>query len=380
MQSYEQERNEREVKNWWENVQNKKIEFQSFEQDVQGNRGCQKLQFGKRAVKMISEVVELVEQGKFPEGLLLNVHDTNAVPLLTTKLIGQEFKQNLEKVWNCLMNDDIKHIGIYGMGGSGKTTLATNINNLLLQRSATSGIKVYWLTVSQDWSIDKLQYDIVELLKLNLTKEKERNKRAAIISQALTRRKKSIFILNDVWKHSSLEEIGISCRVSALKLIFTTRLLNVCRKMGCQEIIHVGPLFEDEAWNLFLEKLVPEGGEIPWQKNPEIKETTMSMAKRCCRLPIAIITVTRSMMGENDIHEWRNALRELKEFITKQGDMEDDVFSKLKFSYTRLKNEKLKDCFLYCALYPEDRRIRRDELIPKFIVEGLVDRMKTRQA
>ncbi|XP_059648534.1 probable disease resistance protein At4g27220 [Cornus florida] len=370
----------REVENWLDNVQKKKNEFQCLQRVVQGCSVLKKLPLGKRVEKMIGEVVELIDQGQFPEGLLLNVHDTKAVPLLTTKLIGQQFKQNLEKVHNYLMKEDIMYIGIYGMGGSGKTTLATHIHNLLLKSSATSSVNVYWLTVSQDWSVDKLQYDIANLLKLDLTRENERNRRAAKLSQALRRMKKFVLILDDVWQHFSLEEIGIPCRVNGLKLIFTTRLLNVCRKMGCQEIIQVGPLSEDEAWNLFLEKLVPEGGEISWQKDPEIKETAMSMAKRCCSLPLAIITVARSMMGVNDIHEWRNALRELKESITKQGDMEDDVFLKLKFSYKRVKDEKLRDCFLYCALYPEDYRIRRDELIPKFIAEGLIDRMKTRQA
>ncbi|XP_028127557.1 probable disease resistance protein At4g27220 [Camellia sinensis] len=58
-------------------------------------------------------------------------------------------------------------------------------------------------------------------------------------------------------------------------------------------------------------------------------------------------------------------------------DMEKNVLPSLKLSYSRLNGTKLKDCFLYCALYPEDCKIPRDELIRYFIAEGLIDRSKS---
>ena len=39
----------------------------------------------------------------------------------------------------------------------------------------------------------------------------------------------------------------------------------------------------------------------------------------------------------------------------------------------------MQQCFLYCSLYPKDYKIRREELIGRFIGEGLIDRMKIRQ-
>ncbi|KAM3383277.1 hypothetical protein P3S68_008852 [Capsicum galapagoense] len=52
--------------------------------------------------------------------------------------------------------------------------------------------------------------------------------------------------------------------------------------------------------------------------------------------------------------------------------METDVFKVLKYSYDRMRDPIMQECFLYCALYPEDYKIVRDELIGKFIMEGLV--------
>jgi hypothetical protein len=56
-------------------------------------------------------------------------------------------------------------------------------------------------------------------------------------------------------------------------------------------------------------------------------------------------------------------------------------FRVLRFSYWSLNDSKVKQCFLYylASLYLEDYKIRREELIERFIYEGLIDRMKSRQ-
>ena len=81
-----------------------------------------------------------------------------------------------------------------------------------------------------------------------------------------------------------------------------------------------------------------------------------------------------------DVRLWRNALNELKQHSTSVEGMADEVIPRLKFSYDPLIDPKIKHCFLYCALYPEDFDIPKEELIEYWIVEELVDEMETRQA
>ncbi|XP_071683876.1 probable disease resistance protein At1g15890 [Lolium perenne] len=53
--------------------------------------------------------------------------------------------------------------------------------------------------------------------------------------------------------------------------------------------------------------------------------------------------------------------------------MEEEVFRKIMFSYDNLKSERLKNCFLTCALWPEDHVILREQLAQCWIGLGLVD-------
>ncbi|KAA8536800.1 hypothetical protein F0562_029278 [Nyssa sinensis] len=218
---------------------------------------------------------------------------------------------------------------------------------------------------------------IATVLKQRLKDKDDERKRAAVLSQALQQRGKCVLILDDVWEGQEfrLEEVGICLKVNGCKLILTTRSFGVCRRMACQEKIEVQSLPEKETWDLFKETL---GHGLAL--SPDIEKVALSIAKRCAGLPLGIITMARSMRGVNDIHEWRNVLEELENPTTGQRDMQDQVFPILKLSYDRLKDAKLQHCFLYCALYPEDHKIERKELITVFIVEGIIDRKKSMQA
>ncbi|XP_034678821.1 probable disease resistance protein At5g47250 [Vitis riparia] len=190
------------------------------------------------------------------------------------------------------------------------------------------------------------------------------------------KKKKFVLIFDDVWEVYAPREVGIPIEVDGGKLIITTRSKDVCLKIGCKEIIKVEPLYEEEAWELFNKTL--ERYNALSQKEEEIVK---DIVKECASLPLAIVTTARSMSVVYDIVEWRNALNELREHVKGHTiDMENDVFKILEFSYNLLNDEKLQECLLYCALFPEDYEIRRVSLIKYWIPKGLVEEMGSRQA
>ncbi|GMP38700.1 hypothetical protein CsSME_00009852 [Camellia sinensis var. sinensis] len=132
--------------------------------------------------------------------------------------------------------------------------------------------------------------------------------------------------------------------------------------------VEVECLTEAETLNLFMRNVKEHQTVL----DPQVKETAERVAKKCVGLPLVIVTVARSMKGVNEIHEWRNAEQIM--------DKEKGLFKRLKFSYSRLKDEQARHCFLYCALYPEDYDIGREELIEYWIAEGLIREMGNRES
>ncbi|KAJ0045639.1 hypothetical protein Pint_04463 [Pistacia integerrima] len=280
-----------------------------------------------------------------------------------------------EKNLKLLIGDKVCKIGVCGMGGVGKTTIMKHIHNQLL-KERNKFDKVIWATVSEEYAVVKLQQDIATALGEDLLKHNDITMRAAVLQEMLKGKKRYVLILDDVWKEISLEEVGIPepAVMDGCKLVLTTRSMEVVRSMGCEEI-KVEPLSEMEALDLFLSKVGSEPLDIP-----TLQSTLKQIVEQCGGLPLAIVTLTSSMKGERDAHIWENALNELKARIGSVEDMVDKVLEGLKFSYDRLRNPKIKDCFLCCDLYPEDIVFDKEELIEYWIDEGFIDELESRKA
>lgn len=88
------------------------------------------------------------------------------------------------------------------------------------------------------------------------------------------------------------------------------------------------------------------------------------------------------MASRSTIKEWEHALKVLRRSISNLQGMEDElyqgmevsVFKRLKFSYDSLSNNTLQSCFLYCALFPEDFKILKDDLVHYWIYENFCSR------
>jgi len=292
----------------------------------------------------------------------LKNNKTRGVPLPTSSIkVGQAFEENKKVIWSSLMDDEVPTIGIYGMGGVGKTTIMQHIYNELLQRPDICD-HVWWVTVSQDFSINRLQNLIAKHLHLDLSSEDDVQLRPAKLSEELRKKQKWILILDDLWNNFELDRVGIPEKLKECKLIMTTRLEMVCHQMACHRKIKVKPLSDGEAWTLFMEKL---GRDIALSR--EVEGIAKAVAKECAGLPLGIITVARSLRGVDDLHEWRNTWKKLKESEFR----DNEVFKLLRFSYDRLGDLALQQCLLYCALFPEDKWIAREELIGYLIDEGI---------
>ncbi|XP_047960427.1 probable disease resistance protein At4g27220 [Salvia hispanica] len=373
----------REVEEWLEQVKSIEEEVAELGGQVESHGFVTRLMDGGRAAKMSDEVDSLVEQSRNFGELVLDVGGNLGMgeTLLANGMVGQACHDNLGRVLELLEGGKVSSVGVYGMGGVGKTTLVKHINNRLVQQSHR---RVFWITVSREFSVTSLQDKIARLLGVDLVDEDNEGRRAARLHSAFSRMKNSVLILDDVWEYIDMLRVGCHISVECCRLIITTRSLKVCRQIRCQEVILVEKLGNDEAWKLFNETL---GNEIAL--GSQVEEIAKSVAKLCDGLPLGIISVAGSMRGEASVHTWKNALSELKECVVRQEGMgEDEVFKVLKYSFDQLNRSNqsqnneyntLQLCLLYCSLYPEDYQILKEDLVRKFISEGLMDQRKSRR-
>ncbi|CAL5435887.1 unnamed protein product [Camellia sinensis] len=363
-----------EVKLWQEDVRRITADVQTLERQEREVRGLKnalkRAQLGKRVVDKIEEVGKLYEDGEFSNGLLIDDPTCgHAIPTVES-LAEPTSVRNREKIWNFLMDDAVRKIGVHGMGGVGKTTIMKSINNQLLFGTSTFS-DVIWVTVSKAFDIKNLQRQIAKKLNIDLSDNEDELRSASEIHNMLSQKKRYVLILDDLWKEFPLENMGIPepTRDNRCKLVLTTRSLDVCTKMNCRPV-EMELLTEEEALNLFMNNVK----EHQTMLTTEVEEIANEVAKKCARLPLAIVVMAGCMRGVNDIREWRSA-RNVQWLLDKEG-----LFEQLKFSYSRLKDEQERHCFLYCALYPEDHDIDREKLIEYWIAEGLISEMNSIEA
>ncbi|KAI9120522.1 hypothetical protein K1719_007555 [Acacia pycnantha] len=361
-----------EVKLWMKSVDRVKSQVTSFtEYNKNGcsfNFVCSRIKFGEVVEEKISEVKELLDNGQFLDDLVAENLPKVGYTLPSSPLIECDTTmKSLARILECLSQESVKRIGVYGMGGVGKTTITKEIHNRLLEGRDFD--HVIWVSAPKEPSPVKLQKGIGEKLDLDLSMIDDDVTRAAKLFEALSRRKRYTLILDDLWEQFSLETVGIPIPTTenGCKLVITTRLLSVCRGMETDEDVEVKALQDDEAWDLLRAKVGPVVSN-----SAEVEMIAKEVTKECGGLPLAIVTVGRALRNAADVSEWECALDELRASTANIERMEEAVFAHLRFSYAKLKDDTSRSCFLFCALYPESHQIDTNELMEYWMWEGLL--------
>ncbi|KAF5479383.1 hypothetical protein F2P56_000213 [Juglans regia] len=185
-----------------------------------------------------------------------------------------------------------------------------------------------------------------------------------------------VVVLDDVWNVNLWTEIKVSLPDGDFgsRVLLTTRKENIASSsFGVQTYVHhIQPLGKDEAWALFCLKAFSSN---PANLCPlELEFIARDIVGKCQGLPLAIVALGGLMASKKFETEWRTVLNSLNWELS-NNPMLEVVKSVLLLSFDDLPY-RLKHCFLYCCIFPEDYLIRRNRLIRLWMAEGFIEEVR----
>ncbi|RVW64495.1 Disease resistance protein [Vitis vinifera] len=199
---------------------------------------------------------------------------------------------------DALRDNNINLIGVWGMGGVGKTTLVKQVAQQAKQQHLFT-TQVY-IDLSSIPDSQKLRQKIANALAFTLWEQNE-SRKADQLKKRLKERK-ILIILDDIWREVNLEEVGIPS----------------------------------------------EGDSV--EENLQLRPMAIQVVEECEGLPIAIVTIAKSFKDEN-VDVWKNALEQLgRSAPTNIRGVGKKEHSCLEWSYTHLKGDDVQSLFLLSGM------------------------------
>ncbi|XP_058185232.1 disease resistance protein RPV1-like [Rhododendron vialii] len=249
---------------------------------------------------------------------------------------------------NVLLNMEfnfVRIVGIWGMGGIGKTTIAKRLYNIIQHKFERSGFLADIRETSQQPNgLVELQKKLILALLKRSHEVSNSHEGIEVIKKIAFDfgRKKVLLVLDDVDNVQQLKALAIDrdSLAPGSRIIITTRdksLLNIL-ELGEKEIYRPEKLDKNESLELFSWHAFKE--DHPSEDHLDLSRQIVHYAGG---LPLAL-EVLGSYFRGGSIPQWERAIAKLRKIPP------DDVLGKLKISYDSL-SEQLKMLFLDMACF-----------------------------
>ncbi|CAB4267210.1 unnamed protein product [Prunus armeniaca] len=251
-------------------------------------------------------------------------------------------------------------IPIVGMGGLGKTAFAQSVYHD--QNVTTHFHQRIWVCVSDPFEEIKIARAIIEVLKEGDTRKNSNEFQTLLecISDNIVGIK-FLLVLDDVWNPTMWDPLKAALQKGDAnsRILVTTRNNTVAVMMGAtnDHMINLNKLSDRHCLDLF-HRIAFFDKEKDESKlfDEDIKK---KIAKKVDGLPLAAKTLASLMQYKKTRKEW---VAVLESKMWELEEVEQQVFKSLLLSYYDL-TPAVRQCLLFCAVFPKDYKFDRNELI-----------------
>ncbi|KAK4481493.1 hypothetical protein RD792_012393 [Penstemon davidsonii] len=290
-------------------------------------------------------VKRVEEEERWCEGNLVN-------------LGGAGLEMGKKKVKEMLMKESEEYgvVGINGLGGSGKTTLAREICKDDQIKSYFNN-RVFFLTVSQSPNVEQLRSKIWGMVSGNTIVDHGAGFPQIKLQYEAGSSARTLLILDDVWSQSVLDQLMI--KIPGCKILVVSRLKFPPSVVSCSYELDL--LSENEALSLFCHFAFGQTS-IPFDAD---KQLVKEVVDECKGLPLALKVIGASLKGQLEMF-WTSSKNRLSRSQPLCESHEVQLLERMKLSIDNL-SEKERECFLDLGAFPEDKKIPLDILINMWV-------------
>ena len=312
-----------------------------------------------------------------------------ALPRDTGDLVGIDSRVEEMMSLLAIQSNDVRIIGVWGMGGIGKTTLARFVYQKIFNYFDGGSFITNIREESEKHGLLSLQQKLIcEILMERSMNIRDVDDGVLMIRKMLSH-KRILLVLDDVDQLDQLEKLigKLNWCCPGSTVIITTRDRHLLIQLNVFEIYEVKELNNDDALHLFRLKAFKR--DHPAKDYLKLSKQFVNYAKG---LPLAIEVLGSFLIGRGE-EEWESELERLKEFPKKEiinifqrsfdglHETDKEIFLHIACFFNMKKKDYVEEILDYLGLQPKiglrvliERSLLKD-FNNSFQMHGLLQKM-----